>query len=73
MNKKQAIAYAQVTLEYMQSSKYNKKITPETFGMEMRQSFNMYTPDIICFIATSQLLSAKKLENIKSGCDNVEQ
>lgn len=32
MNKKEAIAYAQVALDYMQSSKYKGEINPKTFG-----------------------------------------
>ena len=69
MNKKQAIAYAQVTLDYMQSSKYNGKITPETLAIEMKQSFNLYSNDIILNIAESQNFARRKNENIKKGCD----
>ena len=37
MNKKEAIAYAQITLDYMQSSKYTGKINPENcFSTENR-------------------------------------
>ena len=51
MNKKEAIAYAQVTLDYMQSSKYDGKLTPETLGIEMKQCFKLYTHNIILGIA----------------------
>lgn len=69
MNKKEAIAYAQITLDYMQSSKYNGEINPDTFAFEMKQAFKLYSRDIILNIANSQKFSRKKIENIKNGCD----
>lgn len=72
MNKKQAIAYAQVTLDYMQSSKYNGKITPETLGIEMKQSFKLYSNDIIVNIADSQNYARNNLLSKKNGCDDIE-
>ena len=60
MNKKQAIAYAQVTLNFMQSSKYNNEINPEMLGIEMRQVFRMYPNNIIEDIAKAQIDSQKK-------------
>ena len=54
MNKKQAIAYAQITLDYMQSSKFNGEINPDTFALEMKQSFRLYTRDIVLNIAEAQ-------------------
>ena len=36
MNKKEAVAYAQVALDYMQSSKYTGEINPATLGVEMK-------------------------------------
>lgn len=55
MNKKEAIAYAQITLNYMQSSKYNNEINPETFGVEMKQCFKLYPKDIVQTIADAQV------------------
>jgi len=69
MNKKQAIAYAQITLNYMLSPKYNNELTPEAFGVEMRQCFKLYHRDIVLAIADAQIQAAKKLEAIKDGCD----
>ncbi len=67
MNKKEAIAYAQVTLNYMQSSKYDNELNPETFGVEMKQAFKLYPRNLITTIADAQIKAAKK---IKNGCDN---
>ena len=69
MNKKQAIAYAQITLNYMLSSKYNGELNPETFGIEMKQCFKLYPRNIVLNIADSQIKASKKLQAIKNGCD----
>ena len=47
MNKKQAVAYAQVALNFMQSSKYSGQITPENLGIEMKETFKIYNNNII--------------------------
>ncbi len=72
MNKKEAIAYAQIALDYMQSSKYKGEINPETLGIEMKQAFRLYNRDIVLNIANSQIQATKKLQSIKNGCDSNE-
>ena len=69
MNKKEAIAYAQVTLDFMQSSKYDGELNPDTLGIEMRQAFKLYPRDVVLSIANSQCSARKKLQDIKNGCD----
>ena len=69
MNKKEAVAYAQVALDYMQSSKYKGEITPVTLGIEMKQCFKLYPRNIIQNIADSQDWARNKLEQAKNGCD----
>lgn len=66
MNKRESVAYAQVTLNYMQSSKYNGEITPETFGIEIKHAFKMYPRDVIINIAEGQIEAAKKLRELKN-------
>ena len=72
MNKKEAVAYAQVTLDYMQSSKYKGEINPNTFGIEMKQCFKLYNRNLIQSIASSQDWARNKLEQAKNGCDTNE-
>lgn len=72
MNKREAIAYAQVTLDYMQSSKYKGELNINTFAIEMKQCFKLYPKDIILNIANAQLQSLKKLKSVKNGCDTNE-
>ena len=64
MNKKQAIAYAQVALNFMQSSKYNREINSKNLGIEMKETFKIYNNKIIESIAESQNFADDKLENI---------
>ena len=73
MNKKEAISYAQITLDYMQSSKYNGEINPDTLGIEMKQSFKLYPLSIVLNIADAQSCARKKLQNLKNGCDTNER
>lgn len=65
MNKKQSIAYAKVTLDYMQSSKYKGEITPDNFEIEMRRTFKLYNRSIIEEIANAQSFARKELNDIK--------
>ena len=64
MNKKEAVAYAQITLDYMQSSKYTGKLNSRTFGIEMRQAFKLYTRDVALLIADSINEAEEKYENL---------
>lgn len=72
MNKKEAIAYAQIALNYMQSSKYTSNISPENLGIEMKQTFKLYPRNIVLNIADSQLQASKELKTMKSGSDTNE-
>lgn len=72
MNKKESVAYAQITLDFMQSSKYIGEITPDTLGIEMRQAFKLYPRNIVLNIAESQSFARKNLLNAKIGSDNSE-
>ncbi len=69
MNKKEAIAYAQIALNYMQSSKYTSSISPENLGIEMKQTFKLYPRNIVLNIANSQLQASNKLKSLKDGSD----
>lgn len=69
MNKREAVAYAQITLDYMQSSKYEGKLNPDTLGVEMRQAFKLYPRDIVLNVAESQSFARKKLQDAKTGRD----
>ena len=61
MNKKEAIAYAQITLNFMQSSKFSGPLNPITFGIEMKQAFKLYPRDVALIMANN----IKETENEK--------
>lgn len=67
MNKKEAVAYAQITLDYMQSSNYKGELNPETLGIEMKQCFKLYPRNVVLSIADGQSVARKKLEQLKNG------
>ena len=69
MNKKEAVAYAQITLDFMQSSKCTNELNPDNFAIEMRQAFKLYPRNIVLNIAESQSVARKKLHAIKNGSD----
>ncbi len=70
VNKREAVAYAQIALDFMQSSKYTGKITPETLAIEMKQAFKLYNRNIVLNIADSQSCARKKIRAVKNGCDS---
>ena len=68
MNKKEAVAYAQITLDFMQSSKYKGKLTVEAFGMERRQCFKLYPRNIVLGIADAKIQATKSTKALQNGC-----
>ena len=68
MNKKEAVAYAQVALDYMQSSKYKGEINPATLGLEMKQCFKLYPRNVIESMANAQESAREKWDQAKRGC-----
>lgn len=71
MNKKQAIAYAQIALETMLRSDYKNKINIQNLGIEMKQAFRLYNRDMAIITADSIIYAEKKLNDLKKGCDNI--
>ena len=72
MNKREAVAYAQITLDYMQSSKYTGILTPDTFGVEMRQSFKLYPRNIVLDISKAQKITRNKIQAMKVESEKSE-
>lgn len=67
MNKKEAVAYAQITLDYMQSSKYTGEINVETFAIEMKQAFRLYPRSLALQLANSKLYAKNRLSILKQN------
>ncbi len=70
MNKKEAVAYAQIALESMLHSTYKQEINLQNFAIEMRQAFKVYPKDIVLNIAESKVFAEKRVNAIKNGSDN---
>ena len=71
MNKKESVAYAQVALNFMQSSKYTGEVSPDALGVEMRQAFKLYPRNIVLNIADSQIHAVKTLRAMKKGSESI--
>ena len=70
MNKKEAVAYAQIALESMLHSTYKQEINLQNFAIEMKQAFKVYPKDIVLNIAESKVFAEKRVNAIKDGSDN---
>lgn len=69
MNKREAIAYGQITFESMMNSNFKGKLSVENFGLEMKQAFKIYPRNIVLNIAEGKVYAEKRLEELKNGCD----
>ena len=67
MNKKEAVAYAQIALETMLSSNYKSELSILNLGIEMNQAFKLYPRSIVLNIVESKIYAEKKLKAIKNG------
>ena len=67
MNKKEAVAYAQITLDFMQSSKFKGEINLENFGIEMKRAFKLYTKDVALIIANNMVETEKEILSSKKN------
>lgn len=72
MNKKESIAYAQITLESMQHSNYKRELNLQNFAIEMKQSFKLYPKNIVLNIAEGKVYAEKKLIACKAGDSNAD-
>ncbi len=67
MNKREAIAYGQITLETMLHYSYAGELNIENFGIQMREVIKIYPRNIVLDIAKSKLYAEKKLKQLKAG------
>lgn len=73
MNKKEAVAYAQITLESMLHSDYKGELNIENFGIEMKQAFKLYPRNIVLNIVEGKIYAERKLKAIKAGDNNANR
>lgn len=65
MNKKEAIAYAQIALNYLQSSSCKEKLDLENLGIEMNKAFNMYPKDVATIMADKMVEAEREFYAIR--------
>ena len=61
MNKKEAIAYAQIALENMLRTN-DKEISLADLGMNMKSAFRLYTRDVALITADAKVYAEHKLK-----------
>ena len=68
MNKKEAIAYAQIALENMNVG-YNTNLPLCDLAMNMKAAFRLYNRDLAVITAEAKVYAEKKLREKKNKCE----
>lgn len=55
MNKKEAIAYAQIALNYLNNPDVKKEVNLQNLGIEMNCAFRIYSRDVALIMARSMV------------------
>ena len=66
MNKKEAIAYAQIALESMNITN-NTNLSLADLGMNMKSAFRLYNREMALITADAKVYAEKKLQEAKTG------
>lgn len=70
MNQKEAICYAQITLEKMLSSSFKKELNLQNFEIKMKEVFKIYPRNMVFQIAEAKVYAEKQLQLLrKQGSD----
>lgn len=62
MNKKEAIAYAQIALECMNKTN-NTNLSPTDLAMNMKSAFRLYNRELALITAEAKIYAEKKLKS----------
>ena len=62
MNKKQAIAYAQIALNYLKVPENREEITLENLGNEMLCAFKLYSRDVAVLMAKNMVETEREFD-----------
>ena len=66
MNKKEAIAYAQIALESLNRTN-NTNLSLADLGMNMKSAFRLYNREMALITADAKVYAEKKLQEAKAG------
>lgn len=67
MNKKTAIAYAQIALNYLKSPDNTEEITLENLGNEMNTAFRLYSNSVANLMAKNMVDVEKEYIGLKNA------
>lgn len=68
MNKKEAVAYAQIALDNMNRIN-NTNLSLADLDMNMKSAFRLYDRHMALITADAKVYAEKKVELAKNGCD----
>lgn len=64
MNKKEAIAYAQIALNYLKSTACKEETNLENLGLEMENAFELYPTDLATIMASKMVEAEREFNAI---------
>lgn len=67
MNKKEAICYAQITLEIMLHSNFKQELNLQNFALTMNRVYKTYPKNIVLLIAEGKVFAEKELKLLKGS------
>lgn len=65
MNKKEAIAYAQIALNYLKSTACKEETNLENLGANMEEAFELYPTDLAVIMASKMVEAEREFNAIR--------
>ena len=72
MNQKEAISYAQITLEKMLSASFKQELNLQNFEIKMKESFKIYPRNMVLQIAEAKVYAEKELQLLREQGRNIK-
>ena len=72
MNQKEAISYAQITLEKMLSASFKQELNLQNFEIKMKAVFKIYPKNMVLQIAEAKVYAEKQLELLREKKSKIE-
>ena len=72
MNQKEAISYAQITLEKMLSASFKQELNLQNFEIKMKEAFKIYPRNMVLQIAEAKVYTEKELQLLREQGRNIK-
>ncbi len=72
MNQKEAISYAQITLEKMLSASFKQELNLQNFEIKMKEAFKIYPRNMVLQIAEAKVYAEKELQLLREQGRNIK-